>query len=183
MRCCSACRIRLAVNWSGERLRYHLRWRSRLELGAFTESVSVAGSAMLIATVSNTSDNPKGVMKAEQFKEGGLSYTVRHLSKEEFEKEFPDSDEQINPETDLDNDPEINPETEAGSDKETSARLADVLRRVANNQSKHSMRDLSRMEVSERNANQPAPAPEASRTPNETSEALAKVIQRLRDSA
>jgi hypothetical protein len=164
-------------------LKYQLRCLSRWLLGAFTAgSVSVAGSAMLIATVSNTSDNPKGVMKAEQFKEGGLSYTVRHLSKEEFEKEFPDSDEQINPETDLDNDPEINPETETGSDKETSARLADVLRRVANNQSKHSMRDLSRMEVSERKA--PAlSAAEPTRTSNETSDALAAAIRKLRETA
>jgi hypothetical protein len=122
-------------------------------------------------------------MKAEQFKEGGLSYTVRHLSKEEFEKEFPDSDEQINPETDLDNDPDINPETDVEGDEETSETseaLADALKRVANNQVRTNARDLSRLHVSERKANQPAPVPEATRTPNETAEQLAAVMQKLR---
>jgi hypothetical protein len=105
---------------------------------------------------------------------------LKVMSKKEFEKEFPDSEqEQINPETDLDNDPEINPETEAGSDKETSEALANALKRVANNQVRTNARDLSRLHVFERKANQPAPVPE----PNETSDALAKVIQRLRDSA
>jgi rubrerythrin len=113
--------------------------------------------------------------------------TLRVMSKKEFEKEFPDSEqEQINPETDLDNDPDINPETDVEGDEETSETseaLADALKRVANNQVRTNARDLSRLHVSERKANQPALAPEAPRTPNETSDALAAAIRKLRETA
>jgi hypothetical protein len=57
----------------------------------------------------------------------------------------------------------------------TSDQLAEAMQRVANNQGPKS----PGLHVTERKA----PAPEAIRTPNETSDALAKVIQRLRDSA
>jgi hypothetical protein len=106
--------------------------------------------------------------------------TLRVMSKAEFERELEQEQEQSNPETDLDNDPEINPETDVEGDPKTSEQLADIIRRMSKGEVRRSMRDQSRMEVSERKANQPAPTPKASRTPNETSEALAKAMERIR---
>jgi hypothetical protein len=59
----------------------------------------------------------------------------------------------------------------------TSDELAAAMQRVANNQGPKS----PGLHVTESKVN--APAPEPTRTSNETSEALAKVIRRLRDSA
>jgi hypothetical protein len=111
--------------------------------------------------------------------------TLKVMSKGEFEKEYPDSDEeQINPETDLESDPDINPETDVEGDPKTCEQLADIIRRMSKGEVRRSMRDQSRMEVSERKANQPGPsAAEATPTPNETSDALAQTIKRLRDFA
>lgn len=108
--------------------------------------------------------------------------TLRVMSKKEFEKEYPDSDEdQQSPTTDVDGDGEIDPETDVEGDPKTSEQLADILRRMSKGEVRRSMRDLSRMEVSERKATQPAPsAAEPTRTPNETSDALAAVMQKLR---
>jgi hypothetical protein len=107
-------------------------------------------------------------MHTKQYKEGALTYSIRRMSKEEYDKEFPDSDEdQKMPSTDVGEDP---------GENETASQLADAFRRVANGKSA-----VRTVQVTERKVNAPAPAPE--RTPNETSDALAKVIQRLRDSA
>jgi hypothetical protein len=105
---------------------------------------------------------------------------LKVMSKKEFEKEFPDSEqEQINPETDLDNDPDINPETDVEGDPKTSEQLADIIRRMSKGEVRRSMRDLSRMEVSERKANQPAPSA-AEATHKKTADALAAAMERIR---
>jgi hypothetical protein len=98
------------------------------------------------------------------------NFTIRHLSKEEFEKEFPDSDEdQEMPSTDVGEDPEENE-----GENETASQLADAFKRVANGKSA-----VRTVQVTERKVN--APAPEPTRTPNETSDALAKAMERIRN--
>src|ERR1700751_4785167 len=57
----------------------------------------------------------------------------------------------------------------------TSDQLAAAMQRVANNQGPKG----PGLNVTERKANQATPAPEAPRTPNETSDALAKAMERL----
>jgi hypothetical protein len=109
-------------------------------------------------------------------------FTVRVLSKEEFEQEEQRDQKTIS--TDLENDPEIDPSTDVGGDgddEEASEALADVLKRLSNGQAKRSnIRDASQLHVTEKKANQPAPAPEPTRT-SVTSEALVAAMQRARE--
>ena len=107
--------------------------------------------------------------------------TLRVMSKAEFERELEQEQEQINPETDLDNHPDINPETDVEGDPKTSEQLADIIRRMSKGEVRRSMRDLSRMEVFERKANQPEPPPSAAEaTHKKTAEALAAAMERIR---
>src|ERR1700751_40120 len=108
-------------------------------------------------------------MHTKQYKESALTYSSRHMSKEEYDREFPDSEEeQETPSTDVGGDPEENE-----GENETANQLADAFKRVVNGKSA-----VRTVQVTERKVH--APVPEPPRTPNATSEELAKVIQRLR---
>jgi hypothetical protein len=115
--------------------------------------------------------------------ESSFQFTVRKLTKEEYAAEFPEEtdQEQEMPETDVEEDreDEDNDETKESA----SNQLADVMRRLANNQARTDVRDISQLHVTERRVNEPAKAPEATRKPSETADALTKAIQRLRESA
>jgi hypothetical protein len=106
--------------------------------------------------------------------------TLRVMSKAEFERELEQEREQSNPETDLDNDPDINPETDVEGDPKTSEQLADILRRMSKGEVRRSMRDQSRMEVSERKVNHPDPSA-AEATHKKTADALAAAMERIRN--
>jgi hypothetical protein len=119
-------------------------------------------------------------MHTKQYKEGALTYSIRRMSKEEYDKEFPDSEEEQEMPTTGVGDPEEDEDQD--SEESTADQLADAFRRVTNNQVRTDIRDVSRLHVSERKANAPAfaPTPEATGKTNETSEQLAAVMQKLR---
>jgi hypothetical protein len=103
-------------------------------------------------------------------------FTVRTLSQEDFDKEFPDDElEQENPSTDVGEDEE---EEESKESKETSDALVDAFKRVAKGQTLK-----PKLEVTSRPANQPEPAPEATQTASATSDRLAAAIRKARGMA
>jgi hypothetical protein len=114
-----------------------------------------------------------------EMKNEGLQYTFRTLSKEDFDREFPDETlEQTNPETDVDTD---NDPDEDGDGKETTAdALRKAFERVAKGQTVR-----PNIEITDRKVTAPVPAPEAAKPYSQESAAtvLAAAIQRARDKA
>ena len=111
------------------------------------------------------------------FNEGGLSYTIRRLTKEQYAAEVAaeQSDETgeapITPTTTVGN--ASRKPQDSVSTASTSDRLAEAIKRVANKQSAP-----AEIQVTERKVNQPAP--ETAETPNATSDALTAAIRKAR---
>ncbi len=106
-------------------------------------------------------------------------YTIRTLSKEEYEREFPDESlEQENPSTDVDTDTD-NDESDQDHDRLSGSSASDLLAAVMKRQAS---RQASRKpEVSDRKANAQEVAPDASYTQEAAAQALSAAIRKARE--